>query len=159
MPPSPRHQAKPGTVETITREIRACFQRLAAYGNALHADVGVTAAMRAVLEALDRGGAQTVAHMARDKRVSRQHIQALANSLLAAGLVASRPNPADKRAPLIALTDAGKKTFALIRRREKGAFAALARALNGCKLGATLATLAALHAYLDRQLEEGESDA
>src|SRR5690348_8726939 len=67
--------------EAITRRIRECCDHLDALEDVLRQDVGVTAAMRAVLEALHERGAQTVPQIARSKKVTRQHIQALADKL------------------------------------------------------------------------------
>ncbi len=144
--------------EAVTREIRACFNRMAALGDRLHRDLGVTTAMRAVMETLAEHGEQTVPAIARTKSVTRQHIQVLLNRLVAAKLAATRPNPADKRSPLAGLTDAGRTLFARMREREKAVFADLTRALGDADLDATLAALAALRTFLDRALEKGEAD-
>lgn len=140
--------------EAVTRQIRACFNRLKALADALHADLGVTGAMRAVIESLDEGGEQTVPTIARAKSVTRQHIQVLVNALLEAGLVSTRDNPADKRSPLVALTPKGRAAFATMREREKSVLADLTTALAGQDLDAALATLEALRAHLDRRLSE-----
>ncbi len=145
-------------MEQVTREIRACFQRLSAFGSALHADLGITASMRAVMETLHEAGRQTVPAIARRKRVSRQNIQVLVNSLVEAGLVESAPNPADRRSPLIALTHRGRRRFAVMRRRERGAMEKMAGALGGHDLEAARAMLAALRDELDRLLEDGVND-
>ncbi len=147
--------AKARAIEALTREVRACFNRLRALGDALHHDLGITAAMRAVMEALADGGAQTVPTIARAKSVSRQHIQVLANALIEAGLVASRPNPEDGRSPLIELTAKGKRTFAAMRDREKTVLHELADALDRNDVETALAALRALHAQLDRLLNQG----
>lgn len=144
--------------EALTREIRACFNRMKAFGDTLHGDLGITAAMRAVMESLHEGGEQTVPAIARAKSVTRQHIQVLFNALAEAGLAASRPNPADKRSPLIALTKRGAAAFARLHQREKAVLAELARALGGTDLDAALAALAALRRYLDGKLNQGESN-
>ncbi len=144
--------------EAVTREIRACFNRMTALGDRLHRDLGVTTAMRAVMETLYENSEQTVPAIARAKRVTRQHIQVLLNRLIAAKLATTRPNPADKRSPLADLTEPGHTLFARMREREKAVFADLTRALAGSDLDATLATLAALHAFLDRKLAQGGSD-
>jgi len=145
-------------VEAVTRRVRACFNRLKALGDDLHKDLGVTAAMRAVLEALHEGGDQTMPEIARAKRVTRQHIQALTARLTAAGLARLRDNPADKRSPFVVLTPAGRKTIQRMRKRETTVLAELAAALAGCDLEATLATLAALEARLDETLAPREPD-
>lgn len=145
-------------VVALTREVRACFNRLRALGDALHRDVGVTAAMRAVMEALFEGGEQTVPAIARAKSVSRQHIQMLVNDLVSAGLAATRQNPADRRSPLVALTRKGHGLFARMREREKSVLTQIARALKARNLGAAVATLEALHSWLDSKLTKGDTD-
>ena len=139
-------------VEAITREIRACFNRLRAIGDALHGDLGITSAMRAVMESLDAAGGQTVARIARSKSVSRQHVQVLANQLIERGFVESQPDPADRRAPRLSLTKAGRSTFAKMRTREQSVLSELGRALAKQDLDASLAMLEALHGCLDRKL-------
>lgn len=136
-------------VEAVVREVRACFNRLKALADTLHQDIAVTAAMRAVMEALDDAGEQTVPQIARAKSVTRQHIQVLVNALAEAKLVATRANPDDRRSPLIALTARGKATFARMRQREQAVLADMAVALRGCDLDAARAALAALRACLD----------
>jgi hypothetical protein len=68
--------------------LAAIFQRLKALGDALHRDLGVTASMRARSWRPRRGRRDTVARIARAKRVSRQH-PALVNALIRHGLAAS----------------------------------------------------------------------
>jgi DNA-binding MarR family transcriptional regulator len=144
-------------VETLTRQVRACFNRLGALADQLHRDVGVTGAMRSVMESLAEGGEQTVPTIARAKHVSRQHIQTLANALIERRLATSRPNQADARSPLIALTAEGQRLFTRMREREAAAFKQLTAALAGQDLDATLQTLTALRACLERTLEKGAS--
>lgn len=141
-------------IEAVTRRIRACFNRLAALADRLHRDLGITAAMRAVIEALYEGGDRTVPSIARSKSVSRQHIQLLVNGLIEARLARAVDNPADRRSPLITLTDQGRAAFERMREREKAFLAELAAALARHDVGETLATLEALQAFLDRKLRE-----
>jgi len=105
-------------LEKVIREIRQAFHRLGAVADDLHAEAGVTAAMRGVMETLAEGGPQTVPAMARAKSVSRQHIQVLVNALIEAKLAAYQNNPAHKRSPFVVLTDDGNLEFAKIRHRE-----------------------------------------
>jgi len=130
--------------------------RLRTIGDGLHGDAGLTTAQRAVLETLTEQSRQTVPQIARSKRVSRQHIQTLVNALAQAGLVATIPNPDDRRSPLVRLTVSGELAYRAIRRREADAFDNLTRALSGCDLDAALNTLAALRAALDLQVQQGE---
>jgi len=145
-------------VETLTREIRACFHRLKALVDAQHRELDMTAAQRGVLESLREGGEQTVPQIARSKRVTRQHIQVLVNKLVESGLVETRANDRDRRSPRVALTDAGRAMFDRMRERERGVVAGLALALAACDLDATRTTLEAMHAYLDGRLESEGSN-
>lgn len=135
---SPRLDA-PALYEVI-REVRRLFHRLANATDRLHADLEVSVAQRALLEALADGGASPVPELARGKGVSRQHVQVLANELLAAGLVEARPNPAHLRSPLLELTAAGRHRFTTMRGREvhllEAAVARLARPELGRLAGA-----------------------
>jgi DNA-binding MarR family transcriptional regulator len=136
---------------------------LKSLADALHANVAVTAAMRAVLETLHETGEQTVPQIARAKSVSRQHIQVLANELAALDMVAVRANPADKRSPLLHLTKKGKATFERMREREADALRELAAALSECDVDTALQTLSTLRVFLDGKLESnpalGQEDA
>jgi DNA-binding MarR family transcriptional regulator len=150
MPPAPRD------LEALIRLIRLAFNRLRARADALHADLGVSAGMRAVLESLAESGAQTVPDMARTKSVSRQHIQVIADALIAAGLVAPAINPRHKRSVLIDLTPAGRRVFAEVRKREGAELRCLASRLPDSGLAAALKMLDALAGALDTAAETGE---
>ncbi|WP_062385637.1 MarR family winged helix-turn-helix transcriptional regulator [Demequina iriomotensis] len=67
---------------------------------------GVRAAHVPVIAALDAGGSR-VADLAPRIGHTRQAVAALVRDLEAAGIVAVRPDPADRRASLVALTEAG----------------------------------------------------
>jgi DNA-binding MarR family transcriptional regulator len=145
-------QVQPAAVEALALEVRACFNRLKVLGERLHAGSGVTLAMRAVLEALVRSGDRPAATIARERGVTRQHVQALVDALVVAGLAATRPNPADRRAPLVAVTAAGRERFAAMRVRETEVLAGLAHRLAGRDLEAARRTLAAFATALDGEL-------
>lgn len=144
--------AKPETLDGVIRSVRACFNRLKAVGDALHADVGVTAAMRAVMESLAEGGAQTVPAIAKTKSVSRQHIQTLADQVADAGLLTFKENPEHKRSSLMDLTTKGARTFKAMKKREVSALVDLASVLPEKDLAITLRTLKKLQEALDVRL-------
>jgi DNA-binding MarR family transcriptional regulator len=135
-------------VERLTQLIRRSFNRLRAAADDLHGDLGVNASLRAVLEALYAGGEQTVPQIARDKSVSRQHIQKIVDALLPDGYVVERSNPDHKRSSLIGLTAKGRAVFEKMRAREAGLIAALAGQIPSADLAATLRVLAAVDTYL-----------
>ena len=104
--------------EQLINEVRLLYQSLVQMGDTIHAGRDISMGMRAVLEYLYRNGPSTVPHMARERRVTRQRIQSLVDSLRSQHLVAAEPNPASRRSPLIALTDAGFDTIKRMRRDE-----------------------------------------
>ncbi|MHA1189993.1 MAG: MarR family winged helix-turn-helix transcriptional regulator [Alphaproteobacteria bacterium] len=116
--------------------------------------MNISAAMRAVLERLARGGPQTVPAMARTRNVSRQHIQKLVDALGEAALVDLEPNPAHKRSPLVKLTPEGQEIFATIEAREAAVITRLTEALADRDLGGTARTLRALSAALGEQFPD-----
>lgn len=129
-------------------EIRRAFNALASAGDDLHADLGITSAMRALMEHLEDHGPATVPDIARAKNVSRQHIQQVANALEAAGLLAFVANPRHKRSPFAAMTDKGTATFAEIRRREAKVLTGLADRLVAGEAAAAADTISKLRAAL-----------
>ena len=109
------------------RDIRLCFNLLRARADEMHADLGVNASMRAVMESLAGDGERTVPDIARSRGVSRQHIQKLVNGLAEDGLVELVPNPAHKKSRLVAITDVGRKVAAATARRERKILPEIAR--------------------------------
>ncbi|MCR9141097.1 MAG: MarR family transcriptional regulator [bacterium] len=99
-------------------EIRVGFHTLVEAYETVHRAEEITVGMRAVLEFVDREGPRTVPDIARSRRVSRQHIQTLANPLEERGLVEFVENPAHRRSPLVALTVPGANLIARMRARE-----------------------------------------
>ncbi len=141
----------------IVLEIRHLFHALANAADRAHADLGVSASQRAVLESLHQRADQTVPGIARAKGVSRQHIQVTANHLLAAGLIEESDNPAHKRSPHLNLSAAGRECFSEIRVREGRTLAALAKALAGHDLDAVGRCLRDMSAFVDQWNDEEES--
>ena len=108
----------PAPVEQLINEVRLLYQSLIQVGDEIHKGSNMSMGMRAVLEYLDRDGDATVPQIARARRVTRQRIQTLVNSLLKINLVKTINNPASRRSPLISLTSSGAKTILGMRRRE-----------------------------------------
>ncbi len=105
-------------MDELFNEVRLLFNTLVHTGEQLHDDSDMTMPRRAVLEHLLKQGPATVPAIARARRVTRQHIQALVNPLLQEGLVERVENPAHRRSKLIRLTAAGWKLIDDMRRRE-----------------------------------------
>ncbi|QFT33671.1 MarR family protein [Labrenzia sp. THAF82] len=102
----------------IIRLIRPVHRRLARAVEAKLQGTDVTVGMRAVLEVLQEAGPLSVPEVARTLFLARQQIQLLMYALEDQHLVERKPNPAHKRSPLFALTEAGETVFGDIRTRE-----------------------------------------
>lgn len=147
--PAPEAHGQP--LRQAILAVRRLFHVLAGTADRAHADVGITASMRAVMETLHERGPRTVPQVAREQGVSRQHIQVVVNGLLEVGLVECLDNPDHLRSPIVRLTPAGARAFEAIRRREARLLAELAKKIPGADLKVTLKTLNAMEAGLNRQ--------
>jgi DNA-binding MarR family transcriptional regulator len=82
-------------------------------GDRLVAGLGLTSARWQILGAIDAAERpQPVAWLARDIGGNRQNVQRIVNDLHRDGLVTLEPNPHHRRAPLIVMTEKGRKSFA-----------------------------------------------
>lgn len=130
-------------IDVITK-VRSTFQDLKTLTNAMHADLGLTAATRAVLEHLADHGENTVPRIAQAKNVTRQHIQQLVDALVVDGLASFVENPDHKRSQLVRATEHGYTVFGTARRREMKILAKIAATFDAEELDCTLTTLTAL---------------
>ena len=145
--------SKTDKMVALTRAVRAAFNRLKALGDELHGDLGITTAMRAVMETLSEEGAMTVPQIAKSKGVTRQHIQLLADTLSAAGLAAVKDNPAHRRSSLLSLTEKGRRAFATMRAREASVVGELANEFDMRELENATQVLARLAGRIDARLK------
>jgi DNA-binding MarR family transcriptional regulator len=127
---------------------RRLFQQLRSTSDELLNGTGINASQRAVLEFLNQHQPQTVSNMAREKMVSRQHIQTVVNDLLQLDLVQAQDNPAHKRSPLISMTEQGKQLFKKTTREEMKVLDAMSAELNEKDIATSIRTLNALNDYL-----------
>jgi DNA-binding MarR family transcriptional regulator len=74
----------------------------------------------AVLGRLDRGGAQSVSDLAAAERVRPQSMAQTVAELESDGLVARRPDAADRRRALVELTPGGRDVLSADRRQREG---------------------------------------
>ena len=132
----------------LITQIRRAFQDLASTGDALHADLGIPASRRALLEYLHDHGAETVANIARARNVTRQHIQQVTDQAVSAGVVEFAANPAHKRSQLVRLTSTGSQVFSKIRQREGQLLEELGKEFRHDDLDAAQATLVRLRETL-----------
>jgi len=117
-------------------ETRLLFHALKQWSEILHAPLGMTAAMRGVLELILLGGPATVPSMARARGVSRQHIQQQVDALRGRGFVERKENPAHKRSTMIALTDKGRAAHMQIKPELDARYRHLLAALDTNEQGA-----------------------
>ncbi|MEU4312949.1 MarR family winged helix-turn-helix transcriptional regulator [Nocardia sp. NPDC024068] len=113
----------------------------------LAAPAGLTAAWWQVLGAVLREPLP-VAGIARDMGVTRQSVQRIADLLVERGLAEYRPNPAHRRAKLVAVTDAGHAAVARIGPRHAEFAARLTAQLGQRRLAEIVAALTELSAAL-----------
>jgi len=143
-------------VLALIREVRTAFNRMKALAGRMHADLGVTPSMRAVLEAFVDRPPRTVPDVAREKGVSRQHVQSVVNLLIARGLLVPEANPGHRRSPLLRPTERGARLFARIRAREAEPLARLAASLPAPDLAAATRLLRRMNDELEALEGKGE---
>ena len=131
--------------------VRRLFRALAQESNRMLEDLGISAADRAVMEFLYPDRQLSVPAIAAQYQVSRQHVQATVNSLLEAGLVATRDNPRHRRSPLIVLQASGRKLFDRVLKREAKVVDGLFAGISARELQVTRQTLESLFNELSRE--------
>ena len=102
-----------------------------------------------VLSALERRGPQRITSLAERESVSQPAMTGLVQRLDAAGLVERRPDPADGRATLIAITVAGAEALMSRRRSHDGRLAAAISSLSAADRAALEAAMPALSHLLE----------
>lgn len=105
-------------LEALLAEVSAVHHRLEAVAQTLHRQGDQSRTRRGVLRELERAGARTVPQLARQRGMTRQHLQVVVNALLADGLVEPARNPEHRRSNLIQLTTAGRTRVAELVGRE-----------------------------------------
>jgi DNA-binding MarR family transcriptional regulator len=144
----------PEALVEMTRTVRRVFHQLKAVSTALHADIGITASVRGVLETIQREGPSTVPRMARMRPVSRQHIQRIVDELLERDLLRLDVNPDHKRSPLVSMTEKGRATFHTMAQRELALFSQLTDGLSQNEVAVTRKVLDQLQTRLTGMLAE-----
>lgn len=128
--------------------------RFLAVAEELAGPAGLTAAWWQVLGAV-LGRPLTVAGIAREMGITRQSVQRIADLLVERGLAEYRPNPAHRRAKLLAATEAG---LAAVRRIDPGHAALadrLADAFGEDELAEAVGMLERLAKVLDQISTDG----
>ena len=128
------------------------FQALKSWSEALHAERGISTATRGVLEVLWVNGPATVPMVARERGVSRQHVQQQVDALLERDLVERRGNPAHKRSLMVALTDKGRAIIQDMRADEVEALSRLQVGVSDHATGEAVRVLSAWSEALRRDI-------
>ncbi|MEU4600972.1 MarR family winged helix-turn-helix transcriptional regulator [Nocardia sp. NPDC023988] len=119
-----------------------------ALGDELAAPAGISVAWWQVMAAVEHQPLP-VAAIARAIGITRQSVQRVADILVGKGLCEYRPNPAHKRAKLVAITAAGEAAIRRIDPQHEVLARRLADALGPAEFAATVETLTKLSAVLD----------
>ncbi|WP_433730459.1 MarR family winged helix-turn-helix transcriptional regulator [Nocardia sp. CA-129566] len=114
---------------------------------------GLTAAWWQVLGAVLRGPLP-VAGIARAMGITRQSVQRIADLLVDKGLAEYRPNPAHRRAKLVAVTEAGRDAIKRINPQHAILAARLADELGPDQFTLTVQVMTRLSAALDAITDE-----
>ena len=138
----------PSALYQLIWQTRRLFQRLRTASDEMLEGTGINSSQRAILEFLHSGDPKTVSQVAREKSVSRQHIQKLANSLVDLELVKCVENPGHKRSPLLKLTHKGSQLFQSIRKEESAFIQKMEKQFAAKDITKTLNTLIAFNDYL-----------
>ncbi|MBS1787848.1 MAG: MarR family transcriptional regulator [Acidobacteria bacterium] len=103
----------------LINETAALFHRLRLVADEVHHHGEMSGGLRSILRSLNKVGDLTVPQMARERFVSRQHVQMLVNRLAEKDYVEFIENPAHKRSVFVRLTARGKKAVETMNRREE----------------------------------------
>ena len=130
-------------------EVPRTFFRLRAAGQRLGAVSKRGGGTWGFLRSLSEDGPQTVPQLARSRPVARQHIQVMANELVADGLIEFVDNPAHRRSRLMRLTPAGEGVDDEMTRRLEAWCAELSVGFDERELRAAIDVLARLRQRLE----------
>lgn len=149
------YDPEPGPASDVlaaVNEVPKAFFRLAAIGEPLLAEFGVTPPERGVLRDLFLDGEATAPDLARRKPVTRQSIQPVLDGLAAKGLVRTFENPRHKRSMLYALTREGVELCVAIQARELAVIGDLLDGMAADDFAAAARALKAINARLEEKI-------
>jgi DNA-binding MarR family transcriptional regulator len=134
-------------------EVISTFFLLQAAGKRIGAVTISNGGYWGMLRSLKLQGPQTVPQIARSRPVSRQHIQKLANTMIAEGVIELVDNPAHRRSKLLRLTSKGETAFQEISKRIAQASAELAQGMDAVELQLSVQVLQQVGEKLKRTLK------
>ncbi len=140
-------EAEQLTTPQLAHELRETVGRLV---RRLRLEPGPPVAQLAVLARIDRHGPASVSDLAAAERMRPQSMAQTVHDLEAAGLVARRPDPHDRRRAFVELTAAGVELLGVTRARREGWLTdALDRELDARERARLHAALALLERVAD----------
>ena len=137
------------SLQSIFAEAAALTHRMRLIRKQLHTHDARSHNWRGILHDLAYHGPQTVPHLARSRKVSRQHIQTLVNRLEREGHLEFADNPAHQRSSLVRISPRGKELLDTINRREETHLAGLGIELHEEKVRLAAAVLQELRESID----------
>jgi len=149
---APEHAGDRGRQELLSRAALGVFRlngQFLQLAEELARPAGLTAARWQVLGAV-LGEPLPVAGIARVMGITRQSVQRIADLLVGQGLAEYRPNPAHRRAKLLAPTEEGRAAIARIDPGHAAFAERLAHAYGEADLAGAVAALERLSEVLDR---------
>ena len=153
-----KETSKEEELQKVVIEVRKCFNRLKTLSGQLLGNLGINPSMRGVMESLSADERMTVPEIAERKGVTRQHIQNIANTLLAQELIETVDNPAHKRSPHLVLSARGRDLFRRVREIESLPAKRVAAPIPLASLTRLHALLAELNDSISQETEKGGTD-
>jgi DNA-binding MarR family transcriptional regulator len=144
--------AASAAMEELMSEAIATFFLLRAAGKRIGAVTAADGGYWGMLRSLKLEGPQTVPQIARSRPVSRQHIQKLANEMIADGVIELVNNPAHQRSKLLRLTQKGEATFQEIQAKIAQEAGLLAQDMDVAELEISVRVLRQLKEKLKQNL-------
>jgi DNA-binding MarR family transcriptional regulator len=136
-------------MEGFIESLREAFFALRGASTRMLEDLECSPAERGVLLELGKEGPRPVPAMARLRGVSRQAMQKAVDAMIERGWLRTEPNPDHARSQLIALTPAGEKLGAAIRRREQAMMEGAQLPVSASELARTAAVLIKLKPFFE----------
>jgi DNA-binding MarR family transcriptional regulator len=153
------HSTAGDAMTALILEVFRLNGRVLVAGDRLVADLGLTSARWQVLGAIALSPQpEPVARLARSMGLSRQGVQRIVNELAAEGQVAFRRNPHHRRAKLVMLTDAGRRTYEAAMRLQAPWVEGLARGLSPTAIAAARRTIETVRMRLDKELNDAPDE-
>lgn len=146
-------------LETLMREITRAYHDLRATGTGVAPFSDRGSGSWGLLQVLATEGPMTMSSLARQRSVSRQYIQKIAATPIRENWITLEPNPADRRAPLMTITDEGQRRMRAHRREIQRGLRGVSRHFVATDVAKATATVSLMRAMLENMTLAGEADA